>query len=267
VDPGVADSLAAATVQVYCGNVRGSGFHFVKPDVIATASHVVEHDPDNVSAETEDGHVWQEIVLVAQSPSDQHDFALLRIDEEVGGDRVSLMPGKSPAVGDRGREIAFAGFPHGLEDLLVQRAVVAGFSGDDFYLDGSVNGGNSGGPVVDAENGQVVGVITASRFLFSEDLEQLARAARAIAAQAQRVRARGGGMHQIDLGGMVIEGMSMGQGPAIGGIEFDALAALVSQSNQLLELAFDANANTGLGLAVNIELVVEKCREHGIVSV
>jgi Trypsin-like peptidase domain len=259
--PEVARSLAAATVRIHCGNSLGSGFHFIEPDVVVTAAHVVEHDLGSVMAEAEDGSVWDDLTYVTHSSSQDNDFALFRINGEVGADRVALNPGASPTRDDRGREVFFAGFPHGTEDLLVQAAIISGFTGEWFYLDGSVNAGNSGGPAIDAETEALLGIVTASRFLYGEDLRELAQAARYLAAQAERAKAQEGGMNTINLGGMVIEGMDFGGGPAIGGINFNVLADLVSKSNQLLERAFEANANTGLGVALGIDLVADVYRQ------
>ena len=139
----------------------------------------------------------------------------------------------------------FAGFPHGIPHLLVQRALVSGLlAADAFYLDGSVNGGNSGGPVVTAEDGRIVGIVTQRRFLGAQDLDALAADATQLAKHCRAMA--GSGSVQIM------------------GIDFGAFSGSMAQAMLLIQRAIMANANAGIGIAFSIEHVLAKCRALGI---
>ena len=90
---------------------------------------------------------------------------MFEINGDVPTDRVALRPADDADKIERGRQVLFGGFPHGLEELLVQHAGISGPAARDkgFYIDGSVNGGNSGGPIVDPRGGGVIGVVTQRR--------------------------------------------------------------------------------------------------------
>jgi hypothetical protein len=95
---------------------------------------------------------------------------VLELVEPLPDGRIILHP-EEPCQIPRGRKILFAGFPHGIHDLLVHEAIISGSSSNHaFYIDGSVNGGNSGGPIVDFETGNVIGIVTQRRFLGGDSL-------------------------------------------------------------------------------------------------
>src|SRR5260370_19320609 len=72
--------------------------------------------------------------LLSSSPSNQHDFAIFEVQGSVSPDRFVLQP-KIIRPFVRGLDILFSGFPHGISDLLIQRAIVAGLRSDcAFYL-------------------------------------------------------------------------------------------------------------------------------------
>jgi S1-C subfamily serine protease len=60
-----------------------------------------------------------------------------------------------------------------------------------FYIDGSVNGGNSGGPIVDFSDGKIIGIVTQRRFLGGQDLNQLQKAAKQLRDHCQQIAGRG----------------------------------------------------------------------------
>jgi len=47
-------------------------------------------------------------------------------------------------------------------------------------------------------------------------------------------------------------------------MDFGSFARLVGESNLLLARALELNANTGLGIAVAIDYVVDECRDQGL---
>lgn len=118
--------LAGATVQIICGNSAGSGFHFLNEELIVTNHHVIEpHFQGNlpIIAVHDDGSNIQ-LQLLGYSPKEEHDFALLRLKNKFTREPIILQP-KELTSFQRGTEIAFAGFPHGISDLLVHKAIIS----------------------------------------------------------------------------------------------------------------------------------------------
>jgi hypothetical protein len=239
----VFQDAANATVRIECGASRGSGFHFLQPGIIITNYHVITgHQAQRtpIVAVTEDDHRI-DLELVSFSPVTEFDFAILRAESTTLNGRHVLHP-KVPSKYVRGTEVAFSGFPHGIPHLLVQRAVISGqISNDVFYIDGSVNGGNSGGPIVDISDGAVVGIITQRRFLGAQDLDKLRVAAKQLRAHCQQIA--GSGSVQIM------------------GIDFGGFSSLMAEAMLLIQEVLEANANTGIGIGYSIRFVSEKCSE------
>ena len=110
-----------------------------------------------------------------------------------------------------------------------------------FYIDGSVNGGNSGGPIVDISNMKVIGIITQRRFLTPIDLEKVNRTLEDIHKHFQKMGGRAG----------VI----------ISGVDFGQFAQLMSRGFSIFRTILEANANTGIGIGYRIEFVTQKIKE------
>jgi len=237
---------ARATLLIKCGTSRGSGFHFIQPEFVVTNNHVIEaqmNQGHNVVASSENGFEC-ELELVASSPSDEHDFAILRTRTDVPEERVVLEPKLAEPL-EIGTDLVFSGFPHGIQDLLVQRAIISGLIDEGrFYIDGSVNGGNSGGPIVDLSDGSLIGIVTQRRFLGGTDLEDLQEAAEQIQEHCRRIAGRGG--------------------VQIMGIDFGAFAALMADAMVLIKEVLVANANTGIGIGYSAKFITEECGRLGI---
>ena len=237
--------LANATVAIECGTARGSGFHFIKPELIVTNYHVVQGHIDQgipTYAITKDNHKF-DLQLLGSSPADAFDFAIFRIDGKISEDRQFLTPKVVDKI-EIGMELVFAGFPHGIPDLLVQRAIVAGFfDAEKFYIDGSVNGGNSGGPIVDLFDGSLVGIVTQRRFLGGPELDELKAAAKQIQDHCQRVASVGN--------------------VQIMGIDFGSFSSLMSDAMLLIKKVLEANANTGIGIGYSSKFVKDECEKLG----
>ncbi len=241
------EDLAEATLRIECGEEAGSGFHFVHPNLVVTNDHVVADGlaaGDPVVGVCEDGSEIK-LARVASSPQDEWDFAILKARSAIPSGRVALQPkAVSPRIGT---EVAFSGFPHGISDLLVHRAIVSGtLDGSRFYLDGSVNGGNSGGPIVDTADGTVIGVVTQRRFLGGPDLDTLYEKAEDLRARSASLSGRG-----------VVANFS--------GIDFMAFAQLMGEAMILISEVLKANANTGIGIGFPIEGIEARCREERLI--
>jgi len=144
----------------------------------------------------------------------------------------------------RGTEVAFSGFPHGTSDLLVHRAFVSGpFCDLGFHVDGSINGGNSGGPIIDVSDGKVVGVVTARRMIGGKDLGEISAESKDLQRYLDSIAGSG-----------CVELM---------GIDFPEFARLVARSLQLMDAVINDNANSGIGIGFHIRFALQACRELG----
>ena len=102
---------AKATLKIECGDSRGSGFHFEKKEIIATNFHVIEvgfAKGQKILAKTDSGN-QAELKLLAYSPQEEYDYAILKINGDLKEDRVALEP-KIVAL-SRGMQVCFGGFP------------------------------------------------------------------------------------------------------------------------------------------------------------
>ena len=139
-------------------------------------------------------------------------------------------------------QVCFGGFPHGIDDLLVQAASVSGpFDNLGFYIDSSVNGGNSGGPIVDMEDMKVVGIVTQRRFLTPINMDTINDTLNTVHQHFQRMGGRAG--------------------VAIAGVDFGAFVQLMSRSFDCFRQILEANANTGIGIGYRIEFINQKFRQ------
>lgn len=165
-------------------SMRGTGFVVGTGNQIATNAHVVPEIIDSANGE----------VLAVQTTASQlriakvlardrsHDLALLGIE----GEPMPAMALQDPARVREGQSIAFMGFPIGgvlgfssvthrgiisaitpialpsptaqqLNEKVIKRLKAGSF--EVYQLDGTAYPGNSGGPLVEVENGEVIGII------------------------------------------------------------------------------------------------------------
>ncbi len=232
------DKLANATLRICTGNSSGSGFHFIDKQIIVTNYHVIELSIRNpaipIIGFTESGKSYR-LQVVSYSDQFVYDFAILHAIDDVDSSRTVLQPKIFDKI-PRGLEVLFSGFPHGIPHLLVHKAIISGYpDGKSFYIDGSVNGGNSGGPIIDKADLSVVGIVTQRRFIQGADLS-------AMASEAQRLNSH---CKQIKGGGSV----------NIMGIDFASFAEMIGHSLEISSAIIEANANSGIGVGFNIKFV------------
>lgn len=236
---GAARRLANATVQITSSKSSGSGFHLYRTDLVITNHHVVRESDfrsANAVAATTEGGDKMTLSYIAHSDTAEHDYAIFRVTSSIPAGREALQPATEAPI-ERGTQVLFAGFPHGIGDLLVQHAIVAApFESVGFYLDGSINGGNSGGPIVSA-TGDVLGVVTQRRFLGAPDMQRMAAEADALEDFAAKSAQRG---HIL-----------------IMGFDFGQLLGLIGRSNGLIKKVIEANSNAGIGIGYLIRYAAE----------
>jgi len=235
------EKLTNATLKIESGNSSGSGFHFVDKQIIVTNYHVILsaiQDPSlPIIGITEKGISYR-LQIISYSSIDQYDFAILHSIDKVEDDRIALQPKVSDRV-RRGTDIIFAGYPHGISHLLVHKAVVSGYPNDkSFYIDGSVNGGNSGGPVVDMSDFSVVGIVTQRRFLGNVELHKISDEATQLQDYCNKMQGNGS--------------------VNIMGIDFTAFAKMIGKSFAISNAIIESNANSGIGIGFNIKYVTER---------
>ncbi|HXT22405.1 MAG TPA: trypsin-like peptidase domain-containing protein [Thermoanaerobaculia bacterium] len=145
---------SASTGSLRCDDSIGSGF-FVTDSRVVTNAHVVcEGEPIKVSLA--DGREFEGTTVAVDY---RHDLAVVAVK----GAKVTPLPLGDATRMRRGDEVYFFGSPKGLEFTL-SKAIVSHDARQArgipyLQLDGNVNPGNSGGPVID-QSGQVVGIVT-----------------------------------------------------------------------------------------------------------
>lgn len=137
----------------------GTGF-LVAPKLVATVEHVVDGAGQIVVEQN--GKKLSVATVIGQDTD--RDLALLRLSKPVHG-YVFKLTETSPRLGD---EVAALGFPFGLP-LTLSRGTISGLDRTIpiervkrrklVQTDAAVNVGNSGGPLLRADTGEVIGLV------------------------------------------------------------------------------------------------------------
>lgn len=236
--------IANATFQVIAGNSCGSGFSFMKEEYVVTNFHVVKNmmnfqtgkQIDYIQLRSENDEILLADIVMMDG---ENDFAVLKLKTTLSAGREVLQPSDcfKPV---RGKRLIFSGFPHGDPDLLTHEAILsAPLETHKFYLDGMVNGGNSGGPIVDPDDGRVVGIVTKRRYPGWEAADAIASHAKELAQALQSSR------------------VSM----SVSGIDFRRMNQMYAESLNVIVSMLNMNANSGIGLGFPIFPAVEAVEE------
>ena len=165
-------------------SMRGTGFVVGNGNQIATNAHVLPEIIDSANGESLAVQTSASELRLAKvvSRDRAHDLALLSID----GVSLQAMTLQNPAQVREGQAIAFMGFPIGgvlgfspvthrgiisaitpialpsptaqqLNEKVIKRLKAGAF--EVYQLDGTAYPGNSGGPLVEMDKGEVVGII------------------------------------------------------------------------------------------------------------
>jgi len=151
----------------------GSGFVVSKDGVVITNSHVLlTDDPASIIIRFSDGIEKPCINFLYRDQA--HDFAILRIEK---GDYSFLTLGGYDGV-EEGDQIYFCGYPlYSNYHIIHGGNVSAKFTNkgiDVIQIDGSVNSGNSGGPLINMKN-EIVGIVSRKAGRLDQELETLAK--------------------------------------------------------------------------------------------
>lgn len=152
--------------------VLGNGTAFLIDDGLITNSHVIRPlgNVDAIRLRFSDGASEIRLLpddfyklVAAESPSNKFDFAYIKIDEPELNDRYRFPLGSFSDV-ELGNDLLFLGYPFGMPQLTVHRGFASSIHHhngiDIIQVDGSVNGGNSGGPLIDIKTEKVAGIVT-----------------------------------------------------------------------------------------------------------
>jgi S1-C subfamily serine protease len=162
-----AEAAQKGVTRVTCLPTSFGGTGFLhKSGVVITAAHVVAGcTPGDLSLLTASG---QKVGVASVSADDIKDLAILRPSLPMSGSPLCIAPTSEPRLGTQVTTWGYPGGYDGLSPLLS----VGYFAGvQDFNLgsgrtirrwviNAAFNGGNSGGPLLAVENGQVIGVVT-----------------------------------------------------------------------------------------------------------
>ena len=140
----------------------GTGFVYQEYGTVVTCAHVVSEDGVDIMLRfsDEDDPMPAKVVLL----DSEHDIALLSFDD--AEKRKTPLEYDDTDVAE-GKAIIFSGYPLGINDLTTHQGIISSKINDDlgmerYSIDGSVNPGNSGGPLMSID-GKVIGIINATR--------------------------------------------------------------------------------------------------------
>ncbi len=141
-----------------------------------------------------------------------------------------------------GQKVCILGYPFGKKNLSINRGIVSSIykkcGVKIFQIDGIINNGNSGGPLVDLETGKVIGIITRKEDGLNELFKQL----------KEQIK-----MNSESLRNAVNAGVTI----SIGNIDF-AKALFVSFDNSVnLVKQIERSTNVGIGYAFSLNKVIE----------
>ncbi len=228
----------------------GSGSGFLSKQLLITCNHVIKvpygstgidillrfDNEDPASKKDELRYSYDEFMkyLVTGSYEESCDYAVFNIPVIKTMNRFNFEIGnpKDKAVGD---DILFLGYPLEHNNLVCHKGTISSFyktgTVSIIQLDASINQSNSGGPLIDPDTGNVLGIITRKATgltkLFTQFMEVFDKNIEAV---------------KPSIGGVVLAGV-------------DPIAAFMCSQIQMKKLGEEIlrSANVGIGYAFSIE--------------
>lgn len=142
-------------------------------------------------------------MVVKESPEDMEDYAVLRADEPEFAGRYDFEL-DSDEDATPGQQVLFLGFPFDSLHLTAHVGYVSSKHQTNninvIQIDGSVNGGNSGGPLLSIDSSRVAGIVTRKATGLEKQFNDLIEALRKnqIALQQSKAVMRVGGIDPIN---------------------------------------------------------------------
>lgn len=148
----------------------GSGFIFWKKNILVTCNHVVKGVN---SIFLKFPGVETPISAKVLLKDEEHDLALLKFED----DSRSPLELASKDTVKEGMPVLFAGYPINIQDLTTHQGIISSIAKDPtgkviYLIDGTVNSGNSGCPLMD-EDGKVIGVVNAKGAVRPDIIEKV----------------------------------------------------------------------------------------------
>ncbi len=183
---------------------KGSGF-VIEPGILVTCNHVVAVQSANILLQFPDSD--EKIAAKVAIRDEEHDLALLKFDKK---EIKSLRICKQEEIKE-GMAVIFAGYPLDLLSLTTHQGILSTITTDDtgntvYLIDGTVNSGNSGCPLMN-EQGEVIGIVNAKRREQSDLLSEV-----------EKLKSGAISIHGIDMISIykaLIENLQLGIGYAV----------------------------------------------------
>jgi putative serine protease PepD len=142
---------------------KGTGFVFQEKGVMVTCNHVISRKGAAIVVRFPDMKEDEYLTASVLIRDEEHDLALLKFDD---ANRDPLQSAGTEIVKE-GTPVMFSGFPLSLNDLTTHQGIISAVIKDasgiiNYLIDGTVNSGNSGCPLMTVD-GKVVGVVNAKR--------------------------------------------------------------------------------------------------------
>ncbi|PIR18145.1 MAG: hypothetical protein COV46_01345 [Deltaproteobacteria bacterium CG11_big_fil_rev_8_21_14_0_20_49_13] len=167
----IKNSVAIVAVLDSKNNIlgTGSGFVFIKMGILVTCNHVVKSANSVFIKFPNSEWIGAKIIL----RDEEHDLALLKFEDNVR----SPLPDASAKSIIEGERVIFSGYPLNLSELTTHQGIVSAITEDvtgikNYLIDGTVNSGNSGCPLMNL-CGEVIGIVNAKRRERSDLLEKV----------------------------------------------------------------------------------------------
>jgi len=150
---------------------KGSGFIFQKKGILVTCNHVISSGSAKLKFPDSKPNEYIDAAVVLRDV--EHDLALLKFDDTK---REPLKIGDINFIKE-GMPVIFSGYPFSLTNLTTHHGILSAIITDpsgiiNYLIDGSVNSGNSGCPLM-TENGEVIGIVNATRREYVEVLNKV----------------------------------------------------------------------------------------------
>jgi len=140
---------------------KGSGFIFMKKGLLVTCNHVVPEKEASIFLKFP---TIDELIPAKVSIRDEeHDIALLKFEN----DALNPLERCEESQIKEGMSVTFSGYPLSLFFLTTHQGVLSAVMKDatgvtTYLIDGTVNSGNSGCPLMN-KDGEVIGIVNAKR--------------------------------------------------------------------------------------------------------
>ncbi|WP_010530368.1 S1C family serine protease [Lentibacillus jeotgali] len=140
--------------------ITGSGFLFNEKGDIITNAHVVKN-ADVINVRTANGHIYPAAIV---GTGEDTDIAVIRVQQLANQNALNIETETKAEIGD---EVIALGSPHGFQNTVTLGIIsgternfsVDGFNYENVYqISAQITHGNSGGPLINRETGNVIGI-------------------------------------------------------------------------------------------------------------